>query len=147
MIYNDLLNSVAATIASVITGGAQISIRKLPAVEETLDTLPAIIVSPKDRPEEIKRSGFENNVDVIYTIEIVIVDAGNFNFTANLPLYLNWRQQLRYAFQQVPISSIPNVYIYNVVCDMEVPIDRTKINELYDYVPMAVRFWSSEINT
>lgn len=147
--YNSILSVVHDTIVNLALSGisnSNIVIKKLPKAEENLDTLPTIMIAPMNTPEQVKRFGFESTVSINYRVEVVIIAAGNLDLTsADLPTYFTWRESIRKVFQQLPLSTLglpANIWDINV--EMEVPIDRRLINELYDYMGMAIIFRSIE---
>lgn len=65
----------------------------------SLPPLPVIFVAGEDRPESIVPWDTENNVLAKYIASVVLIAAGNQDNTANLDVWLNWREQERRLFQ------------------------------------------------
>ena len=121
--------------------------RKLPKVNETLDALPVIIVCPSQTPEEIGDASFDNLVDVFYNVDIVFVAANNQDQSTNLDEWLEWRQQIRRAFGQPDSITSTVASIWDIEIRPMAPLDRTQINNNYDYSGLTIRFKSQEVRS
>lgn len=145
-VYNDILSAVQSQILSLgLTFNAKsvpVTLRKLPAIIEEVDTVPMIAVCPKDEPEEYKRIGFEKTMQVTYQVEIVIIAPGNRDFESNLDVYLSWRESIRNLFRQPPLAGVPEVWM--MMPKGEVPIDRDNVNSNYDYSGLVIEFTTVE---
>ncbi len=147
--YYNLLSIVKTTIEGLNLDGidnANIVIKKLPAVEQKVDTLPMILVVPSDQPEDVKRFTFEKEVSITYRIEVVIVAAGNLDMSStNLSTYLDWRQKIRKIFHQAPLNTlgVPSS-VWDIAVQPLQPLDRRLVNQSYDYQGLAVLFRSVE---
>lgn len=115
------------------------AIRKLPTSEETLDTVPEIVICPDETAERIKAASFENLVEVEYRIEVVLVAPGNRDFEANLGQWLTYREEIRRLFNKVPLEGTgPDLgKVFHLVPDLRYVLDRDKLSQNYDYNGMA----------
>ena len=124
-------------------------LRKLPKAEEVLETplLPPVIhVAPQDRPEDIQPWSTEDEVLVKYGTDVVLIAAGNSNFTdINMDLWFRWREQERRLFQFGLQPTFLNVFFAEVT--PYAPMDREALNKNYEYSGLAFRFWTVEPRT
>ena len=122
----------------------QVFVRKLPSAQETLDTLPLIIVCPNDFGERITYLGFEGNILVDYPVDIVVISTGNRDFSqANLETYMDWQRQIRDKYQQVPVlNATPYLtqYCIGIECLPDAILNRRLINQSYDYIELVIHF-------
>jgi len=152
--YDALLTSTAAIITALNLSGTTpaptVAVRKLPVQSETIDQLPLICIPPSEDPEELELFSFENEIDVVYHVDIVIIAPGNRDFVTNLDQYLAWRQQIRRCFQD---NIAINAYLAGQGITANIwkaetypltPLDRSQINILYDYSGLSVGFYSLE---
>ena len=143
--YYTVLTAVKAVIdgLSLTLNAAAVpsAVRKLPRAEETIDALPLICVVPPQEPDSYEWNSFEGR-NCQYPVEVVIVAAGNRDFTTNLDVYLSWRQAIRDAFKGPLLSGAPTVWRTDV--DPELVIDREQVNNDYDYSGLIVRCQSQE---
>ena len=144
--YTSVLNQVQAVIQNLTLTGLppqNVLIRMLPKAEEEVDPLPQVAIVPSEKPEIIADAGFENQVDVTYEVQVVIIAANNHDFATNLPTYLLWREQVRRAFQPQKLLGIST--IWSVDLDMEPPLDREMLNKQYAYSGMGIKFVNREV--
>lgn len=148
-IYNDILDAVVSQIQTLgLTLGSTsvvVAKRKLPKREQGLDTLPLIAVVPSDKPETVKRLGFEDAVSVTYRVDVVVIATGDGDPVSNLDTYLDWRQKIRRLFQEWPLAGVDSVY--DVRIDPDTVIDRDALNQNYDYSGLTAWFLSAEQST
>jgi hypothetical protein len=110
-----------------------VEIRKLPAVEESIQTLPCVLVAPGGSPEKIAQFSFEDDagVSVAYPVDVAIVSAGNRDFVSDVDVLLAWRQQARRCFQS---NSLPGVdRVFRILLNPDPAYDRGALNSNYDY--------------
>lgn len=128
-------------------GGTVVSVaaRKLPKAEESLDTLPLIVVAPSDRPprEQPWDSGTaaDGNARALreHLFDVVVIAAGNRDPVTGLPEYLQWRQKVSRRFGQP--KALTNVAeLYDTRVEPMQPIDRAAYAKQYDYSGLTLRF-------
>lgn len=146
-IYNSILDSVVSQVNSlglaIGAKNATVVKRKLPAYEESIDgPLPMIAVVPSEKPEYVKKLGFEDSKEVGYTVQVVIIAANNRDMATNLDAYLNWRKSIRDLFRSAPLSGVSQVWDMETLPD--VPIDRAVVNQDYDYSSLSFLFRTAE---
>ena len=71
--------------------------------------LPAIIISPRDAEGADPRAGTNLKDDVVYPIQIVILDQDGQNQTTNFDRYLQWRETIRRTFHNKRLSGVSEV--------------------------------------
>lgn len=118
-VYNTLLTQTKAGIdaLSLTWGNSQTAVPVIVS-EEPLNRegiepqpLPNILVSPPaDRGEVVSQAATGNLMEVVYPVEITIVASGNASFEQHLPTYLDWREQIRRAFQRAFFPSLPQMW-------------------------------------
>src|SRR5215469_10053105 len=148
-IYNDLLNAVKGTIDGLtLTFGTQAIptiVSEEPLNREVIEPtpLPNIFVTPPaGAGEQVQQLSTENLMDVVYPVEISIVAAGNAQFEANLPSYLDLRQILRQAFQRVHYPSILGMWFVLPKPKQVLNIDLQRDN--YDLSILTIDFSVAE---
>jgi hypothetical protein len=107
--------------------------------------LPIILVAPEDRPEDAVPWTTENEVLVKYPVSIVIVAAGNRDNTANLDVWLSWREQIRRLFQWGLQPIMSSCFFAEFVGDPAILKEAALKN--YDVSGMGWKFWVSESRT
>ena len=122
------------------SGVVPVVTRKLPKAEEVLDApLPILAIAPGPKPERV---GYPcgTYVEVDYPVQIVLISAGNANYTSNLDIPPSWRQAIRRVFQapRVLVGVIPGQF--DTTLNLDALLDRSELNSLYDYTAMEVRF-------
>ncbi len=140
-VWYDILTRIQSLIQGLDLSGlsdANVKVRKLPKVGESIDTLPCVLVSPGDSPEDVERLSFEDDsgVSVRYPADIVIVAAGNRDFSSNLDLYAGWRQSIRRLFQDDALDGVDRVFRVDI--EPKPLYDRGLLNQNYDYLGMSV---------
>ena len=144
-VYYDILTSCQTAVQALgLTGiaNAQIVVRKLPKATDTLETLPQIAICPAEEPEQVKPFTFEGKVDVVYPVELVLIAAGNRDYSANLDAYLGHREKMRRAFQRPTLTGASTVWDTEITPDPA--YDRARLNSSYEYLGMRVLFHSIE---
>lgn len=106
------------------------AVRKLPMVQERLDSVPAGFIVPSTTPEQVEMWSSEWEYKVSYYCDVVVVSPGNLDPSTHLDYLLNWRERLRLA---VLNATYPVGVFYNSFLQMDPPIDRTALSSLYDY--------------
>lgn len=152
-LYSTILNFIVSQVSGlglIYQGNVvPVVVRKLPKAEEVLETplvAPVITVAPEERPEFIEPWSTENEVLVKYGVDVVLIAAGNSNFTdINMDTWFRWREEQRRLFQfgmQPTFSFVP-------FCEVtpDAPLDREKLNKNYEYSGLAFRFWVIEPRT
>jgi hypothetical protein len=144
-IYHEVLLRAQAVLQALtfdppLTAG-QILVRKLPAVRDQLDVLPCIILCTAEEGELQRPLSFRY-YDVIYAVQLTIVQKHAEDVVANHDRILRWREQLRAAFQHAALAGVPSVWATRF--EPEAPLDRRKLARDYDYSSMIVRFHSQE---
>jgi hypothetical protein len=144
-IYNSILTAVQQAVEGLTLelGAATLPvvIRKLPKVQEPLDTVPCVLVVPA-APEQVEVANFEGLVYVWYTVGVVVVAANNQDFSSNLDSYLSWREQIRRLFQAPSLPGVSQVWDTEV--HPEPVIDPEAVNADYDYSGLTLRFRTVE---
>jgi hypothetical protein len=114
--------------------------RKLPKKDQTLDPPIQITVNAKEYPEKIKNITFANYLIATYKAQVTICSPNDGDELSNIPIYAQWRQQIRQKLQAPPISGVsPSVpplpvgVFMNVDSVPDVFEDRKAISDLYDY--------------
>jgi hypothetical protein len=143
--YFDILSSIQTTITNLnLSGLSQISIRKLPAAQESLDVLPLVIITPKDEGEKIDRAGMEDNIFVTYPVDVIIISQNNRDVTSNnLASYMDWRRQIRDSYQEPPIPNATaylQQYSIKIKCMPDAILSRELLNLSYDYQALSIYF-------
>ena len=143
-VYNSILDAMVATIQSTNLAGINLVEKaKLPAAEESIDSpLPIIRVVPSENPERFEWTSYEGDVNVGYEVQVVVIAAGNQTLVTGLDLLLNWRQLVRQAFGTRALPVVPSVF--DIETNPEVVIDRTLVNQNYDYSGLGFVVWSAE---
>ena len=143
-------NDIHDAIVSQITGltltfnsvAVPVKKRKLPTVEETIDTLPLIAVCPLDRPTRIEPESFEGFFSVTYLFNVVVIAAGNRDLLASLDVYEGWLQRIFYLFASDRLDGVAAVWNSEVVPG--VLLDHGKLNQNYDYSGVSLSFMTTE---
>ncbi len=127
---------------------ADIKVRSMPKVAETLDRTPCIIVAPYGsvRNEPLD---FEGNRTKTYQVEIAVVAKSFGDYQTNQPKYLGWIEQIDEVLTfEIPgtirqtLPSLPNVY--GITIEEEPTFDRTKLNQQYAYQSLLLSVESQE---
>lgn len=132
--YGGMLTA-AKTAIDGLSLGATCVIRRLPTAQESLDTLPLIVVSPSDTPEEYERLAFNGPFTFSPTVQVVIIAANNGDYSTDLVTRLDWRQSIANALSDLDIGLSSSI-TYNA------PLDRSMINLNYDYLSLG---WKAEL--
>ena len=120
------------------------AIRKLPKVDETIDALPLLCIALDDKPPKRQVITFGPVYRVTYPVQVVWVADGNRDYTSNLSAYTNWEYQISNAFQ-TPAglkASVASVWDVNVIPSLV--LDRSEINDNYDYGGLTVEVVTTE---
>ena len=111
------------------------------AARETLDALPCIEVCQAVEPETIEQLS-RSMVNVRYRIEVAVILPGNADLKANGPIYRQWREQMRQAFQRVSYSTVPSMWYVNVVPGEVIIREAQRDN--YDISLLEIEYDSAE---
>lgn len=148
-VYQSILDTVKETVEGLELNGTgdpgapTVAIRKLPKAGESLDTLPMIVVSPSETPEEVRPLAFGGVFRIRYRVEITVIRSGNRNVIKGLDICLDWRQQIRKALQVTgAFEDVDDVY--DVDFTPEVVIDRNMVNSNYDYSALGLVVTTAE---
>lgn len=125
------------------------AIRKLPKVDEQIDTLPLLCIVPKDEAPQRKPLCFNVASSspyyrVSYPVEVVWIAGGDRDFTDNQSTYMQWQSAIAAAFN-LPSSlssSVPQVWDINV--RLNPVINRSVVNDNYDYGGLIIEAITSE---
>lgn len=147
-VYYDVLDAFVTSIQSLAltyqSTPITVQLRKLPTKEETIDSLPLIVVCPHTRADQFRQLSFEDDTGVegTYYIEIVLVFTGGRDFLTNLDLLLKFREQVRRLFQRPPLvgSGAGAALVWNIMSDNDYVLDQNMIAQNYDYEGLA--FWA-----
>jgi len=138
-----VVSDVYAGLKTLIQGlslsgfaGDDIVVRKLPRIDESLDSVPKIIIAPAQNADEtVVSASFEDEDHVTYPIDIVIVTAGNQSLDqAGLTSIQGHRTSIRAALRQMVLSGVSGLLKIDV--EPDVAIDEDKISSNYDYSPI-----------
>ena len=144
--YFDALTGIANAITNLglVLGSTTVpvNIRKLPKREENLDPATQVLVVPSEKPEDVKQWAYPNQVNTIYTCEIVVVTPNDGDQTSNLLTYFAWRSAIRLLFQGPPLANVIGCWYTKIVPGK--PLDREKIAQNYDYLVLNVEVWCVE---
>jgi len=136
--YYNLLNAVASVVSGLTMPAA---VRKLPAAEEAVDTLPLVCVVPQDRPEDVNPYAF-GFTEVVYHVAVAVIRAGQHSLTTGLDVALDWRDRIIGAFNQprhpTVAAAVPSLYDTRITPEM--PVDRAALNLNYDYAVVGLDF-------
>ena len=150
----------AIVIAAQLQGiaDANVKVRVMPKVGETLDVTPCVMICPAGslRPNKTTPFGFEGAVTNDYFEEIIIVKgfSGNYATNGDNAQVQYWHEQVVKAVQfqtgtgdfRTTLPSAPTVYYLNV--DSAPSFDRDLLNTgKYIYMVVEVQIKSSEIST
>src|SRR5262249_60099625 len=92
--YYDLLNACASVVSALTM---PVAVRKLPAAEEAVDTLPLVCVVPQSRPEDVGPFAF-GLTEVVYHVDVAVIRAGQHSLSSGLDVALDWRDRILGAF-------------------------------------------------
>lgn len=126
----------------------QVKVRKLPKHQETVDDpLPLIAIVPstkpdKDVPFDTGRDGGIRKLRT-YTVQIVIIAAGNKDAISNLDVYQEWREQIANSFAKP--RSVEHGKLLTTKFIPDVVIDRRVYSANYDYSGQAVQYSVVEV--
>jgi len=140
----DVKQSAAAVLAALDLSpvlSTSVKVRKLPAVDESLDVLPALFVCNSERGEENLPVGFVS-FGVDYFIDFVLIFKGHKDRVENLDVLDRVRQAIRKAFDPPLLPGAPTVWNTRYV--PTAPYDRAKFSQNYDYSFTTIQFMSQE---
>lgn len=120
------------------------AIRKLPKVDEGIDTTPLLCIVPRAEPPVRKPIAFGPIYRVTYPCEVVAIAGGNRDFSTNLSTYMGWQSAIAVAFNSPANlkSIVPAVFDVNV--RLGLIIDREQVNNNYDYGGLTIEAITSE---
>lgn len=146
--YYPILQAVQAMIgSSLLDWNSQplpFAIRKLPKVDEQIDTLPlGCIVPPAREPEKIPIA-FGPTYKVTYPVEVVFIAGNNRDFTDHLNTYMGWQNSVSVLFntRDALKQIVPAVWDVNV--RLGLIIDRSQVNDNYDYGGLTIEVICNE---
>ena len=147
--YNDLLTAVQATIEGIpllwnLTP-IRIIVSEEPLNREVIEPQPLpnlFLGPPSDHGERVEQAATENLMDVTYTIDFSIVAAGNAEFKANLPQYMDLRETIRKAVQRIYYPSVPGMWFVAPKPKQVLNIDSQRDN--YDLSILSIDFIVTE---
>lgn len=123
-------------------------IRKLPIAQETLTKLPAILIAPYGEQEQ-EPYDFEGTVNNFYRIEICLVAPNSSDFASNQDMRQGWQEKVRRTilrdssnYLRTKLTNAPTVWDMNE--ESTPTFDRSKLNQMYDYLSVGIRFHSLE---
>lgn len=132
--------------------GDNVQPRKLPAVEEEIDTLPMLAIAPADEAELVERADFEGGLFKTYALELVAITKGKKLLTLenlddpNQSFFERayWRETVVNLFRNPTVlkAAIPQVLGCSAVPGK--PIDRQKLNQAYEYSSVVLRVRTKE---
>jgi hypothetical protein len=147
-IRQDLQTIIRGLALDGITS-ANVKLRKLPKSLETIDPLPCVCIC--SGPMGFNRLSFEaGQVDRIYTVDIVLIDANEGDYATDEDKQLRWQEQVIGALLIDPATSdvrfsLPSVAtVWQLELDQATTFDRSKLSELYDYLGVRLRVHSHE---
>lgn len=122
------------------------AIRKLPKVDEQIDTLPLCCIVPPSRAPDKRPVAFGPIYKLTYPVEVVFVAGNNRDFTSNLSTYMAWNNQASVLFNTPAAlkSLVPAVWDVNV--RLGLIIDRSQVNDNYDYGGLTIEVVCAETN-
>lgn len=146
-IYDAILDAVAAAITGLgLTFNSSpipVNVLKLPKAEETLETLPAIQVSPTASGETEEPWSSEDQVLVKYPVQVTLLASGARDFTeTNLDTWMLFRQKCRRLFQGALLSGV--VSVFKTDLRFAPVLDRGELKNSYEIGSFTVVFWSIE---
>lgn len=123
------------------------ALRKLPKVDESIDTLPLLCIVPKDEPAKRIPFAFATGgpvYKVTYPCEVVAIAAGNRDFSTHLDTYMSWQSAIAAAFNTAANlkTLVPAVWDVNV--RLGLIIDRAQVNDNYDYGGLTIDVATTE---
>lgn len=122
--------------------------RMLPRVDESLETMPCVLVCKSQTPVRITPISFEDDVAIAktYGVEIVTVAANNLDLVSNDAVYGGWQEKIQRAFQPQVIPGLDGVA--GVELRPAPPYDRRLLNQQYAYsgLEVLVTVWEQRGN-
>lgn len=153
--YLTILQSLQARVQALglTFNGALVSVEIQKIVQwlqgVKLPNLPIVLIGISDRPEDVKPFTTEDEVLVKYYADIVTIAAGNRDNTANMDVWLSWREQQRrlgqWGLQQGNTFLITSAFFGEVIPDP--PILREAALKNYDVSGIGVKIWNVEQRT
>lgn len=142
--YLDLLSNVEAQILALNleynNKAVPVEIKKisrwLPGIN--LGVLPIIFVVGEDKPESVVPWQSDDTVLVKYNCDVVLIAAGNQDNTANLDVFMFWKQTQRRLFQWGMQAQIQNCFFSEFVG--QPTITREAFLKNYDVSGFGFRF-------
>ena len=106
---------------------------------------PIVLVGISDRPEDVQPFTTEDETLVKYYADIVMIAPGNRDNSANIDLWLSWREQQRRLVQwglQSGVMPLTNAFFAQMFPDP--PILREAALKNYDVSGLGVKIWNVE---
>ena len=111
----------------------------------SLPSLPLIVIAGEDTPESVVPWTTENEVLAKYHVDVVSIAGGNQDNTANLDVWLNWREQERKLFQWGMQAQIVSCFMSEFVG--KPPILKEAFFKNYDVSGFGFNYWNVESRT
>lgn len=143
------LQTIVRSLALAGINEADVKLRKLPKKLETVDRTPCVAIC--SGPMGFNRLSFERGqVDRIYTIDLVLIDANEGDYATDEDKQLAWLEAVITACLVDPatgdhreaLPSVPSVWALEL--DQATTFDRGKLADLYDYLGVRLRVHSHE---
>lgn len=126
------------------TSAVPSAIRKLPKVDENIDTLPLLAIVPKDEDPKRTPIAFGPVYKVEYPCEVVAIASSNRDFTSHLDTYTAWQAAIAAAFNSpTSLKSLVSP-VWDVNVSLNLVIDRGEVNDNYDYGGLTIEAITSE---
>jgi hypothetical protein len=113
-------------------------VRKLPAVEEQLDSVPMVCVYPER--DDLEWFSFRSQVSV-YPVGVAVVRPADGNLAMESTAAA-WREDIRDAFRSPRLSGVSEVWDADV--EPGEPLDERLYSKNYDYMTLLLRFKATE---
>ena len=145
-VYKQIIDSVHSTIAGLELSGvseSNILICKLPSIDDKgfIDgDPPYILITPS--VEAYTGTGSTNASDIVYEVPVAIFAQDDRDQTANIELFLKWREEIRRTFHNKTLTGISSSFAvqHQVTVDPLYSFDPTAWNETgVWFSPMALK--------
>ncbi len=144
-VYDAVVAAALALVKDLELDGlpvAQRQTRKLPAIQEALDTTPLLLLIPRDQPDTIGQAS-THHWNHGYQLDMIFITAGNLDLALDTAI-TKWRETLRDAFLPPLCISAQVPSIWDTKVSNKPIIDRRKVSRLYNYSGISVQFVSEE---
>jgi hypothetical protein len=137
---------VAANLPGIAE--ADIAVRAMPKVGESIDRLPCLRIAPYGDDDSVPLS-FEGCVDRIYSIEITLIDAIEADLQSGQNQYQGWKEKAlkkiekdNDGFLRDQLDDVPSVWDLDIIAAPN--FDRSKLAANYAYQGILVEVHSRE---